>query len=81
MWQWEQKVTRNDLKTLFDSPAGQNVLLWILKEHHVFNAKLQTEEEISLRNWGMKLLSFVGPKNTKRSVMEFMKIAMMEDEK
>lgn len=69
------------MKALFSSSAGENVLLWILKEHHVFNKDIKTEEELHLRNWGMKLLSFLGPKNTKRSVTGFMQMAMQEEKK
>jgi hypothetical protein len=52
---------------LFSSPAGENVLLWILTEHHVFNRNIKTDAELQLRNWGMKLLS------------GFMQMAMAED--
>lgn len=74
-------MTRNDLRNFFASPAGQNILLWILREHHVFSDSLKGEDQIALHNWGMHFLSYLGPKNTKRSVVEFMKVAMMEDEK
>jgi hypothetical protein len=66
---------------LFANPAGENVLLWILTEHHVFNKDIKTEDELHLRNWGMKLLSFLGPKDSKRSVTGFMQMAMTEDKK
>jgi hypothetical protein len=72
-------MTRNDLRALFASSEGEQVLLWILKEHHVFNADLKTEKEVSLRNWGMKFLSYIGPENTKRSVTGFMKMSMMKE--
>lgn len=72
-------MTRNDLRTLFASPKGEQVLLWILKEHHVFNDDLRTEREVSLHNWGMKFISYIGPKDTKRSVTGFMKMAMEDD--
>jgi hypothetical protein len=65
-------VTRNDLRALFGSAEGENVLLWILTEHHVFNKSIETDAELHLRNWGMKLLSFLGPQNSKRSVTGFM---------
>jgi hypothetical protein len=66
---------------LFASPAGENVLLWILTEHHVFNRDIKTEDELHLRNWGMKFLSLLGPKDTKRSVAGFMQMAMQENKK
>lgn len=72
-------MTRNDLKALFSSTKGENVLLWILQDHHVFNKDIKTEEELHLRNWGMKLLSFLGPKDSKRSVTGFMQMAMQKD--
>jgi hypothetical protein len=72
-------MTRNDLRELFATPKGQEVLFWILKEHHVFNAELGTEKEVSLHNWGMKFLSYIGPANSKRSVVAFMKMAMLKD--
>lgn len=74
-------MTRNDLRNLFASPAGENVLLWILTEHHVFNKNIKTDAELQLRNWGMKLLSFIGPANSKRSVTGFMQMAMQKEEK
>jgi hypothetical protein len=64
---------------LFASPEGENVLLWILTEHHVFNKDIKTENELHLRNWGMKLLSFLGPNDSKRSVTGFMQMAMKKD--
>lgn len=73
-------MTRNDLRDLFSDPKGQNVLLWILREHHVFSCNLATEQEIALHNWGMKFLQYMGPENTKQSVSEFMKVAMMSQE-
>jgi hypothetical protein len=73
-------MTRNDLRNLFVTPEGGNVLLWILREHHVFNQNIETEEELALRNWGMKLLSFVGPGDTKRSVTGFMQMAMQTED-
>jgi subtilisin-like proprotein convertase family protein len=73
-------MTRNDLRTLFTTPQGEQVLLWILREHHVFSADLRTEKEISLHNWGMKFLSYIGPDNSKRSVSAFMKIAMSKED-
>jgi hypothetical protein len=72
-------VTRNDLRALFGSTQGENVLLWILNEHHVFNRDIKTDTELHLRNWGMKFLSFLGPENTKRSVTGFMQMAMQKD--
>ena len=74
-------MTRNDLRNLFITPQGENVLLWILKEHHVFNADIKTDRELALRNWGMKFLSYIGSKNSKRSVTEFIKVAMTEEKK
>ena len=74
-------MTRNDLRNLFITPQGENVLLWILKEHHVFNADIKTDKELALRNWGMKFLSYIGSKNSKRSVTEFIKVAMTEEKK
>jgi len=74
-------TTVNDLRAVFSSPAGQSVLLWILHEHHVFSTNLKTQEEITLRNWGMKLLALIGPKDTKRSVEGYIKMAMMEQNK
>ena len=71
-------MTRNDLRNLFANPKGENVLLWILKEHHVFNANIEKDNELALRNWGMKFLSYLGPQNSKQSVTEFIKIAMKE---
>jgi len=74
-------TTINDLRAVFSSPVGQSVLLWILHEHHVFSANLKTQEEITLHNWGMKLLALIGPKDTKRSVEGYIKMAMMEQNK
>lgn len=73
-------MTRNDLRALFNSPKGENVLLWILNEHHVFNKSIETDAELHLRNWGMKLLSFLGSKDSKRSVTGFMQMAMQTEE-
>lgn len=73
-------MTRKDLQALFSSAKGENVLLWILTEHHVFNKDIKTENELHLRNWGMKLLSFLGPQDTKRSVTRFMQMAMQTED-
>lgn len=72
-------MTRSDLRTLFSTPKGEQVLLWILREHHVFSVDLRTEKEVSLHNWGMKFLSYIGPDNSKRSVSAFMKMAMLKE--
>lgn len=74
-------MTRNDLRNLFASPNGENVLLWILTEHHVFNKNIKTDAELQLRNWGMKLLSLLGPTDSKRSVTGFMQMVMTENKK
>jgi hypothetical protein len=74
-------MTRNDLRNLFISPEGENALLWLLKEHHVFNADIKTDAELALRNWGMKFLSYIGSDNSKRSVNGFMQMAMEKGDK
>jgi hypothetical protein len=74
-------MTRNDLRNLFISPEGENVLLWLLKEHHVFNVDIKTDAELALRNWGMKFLSYIGSDNSKRSVNGFMQMAMEKGDK
>ena len=71
-------MTRNDLRAIFASTEGENVLLWILKEHHVFNASIEEDSELALRNWGMKFLSYIGPEDSKKSVTGFMRMAMEE---
>ena len=70
-------MTRNDLRANFASEAGQNVLLWILHEHHVFSRELKTDQEIALHNWGMKLISMIGSEN-KQGAKQFMQFAMTE---
>jgi len=70
-------LKNSEIRAVFSSAAGQGVLLWLLHEHHVFSAELKTEQEIALHNWGMKLLAMIGPKDTKRSVAEFIRMAEM----
>ena len=74
-------MKNSEIRAVFSSTAGQEVLLWLLHEHHVFNIELKTEQEIALHNWGMKLLAMIGPKNTKQSVTEFIKMAQAGGEK
>ena len=53
-----------DIRNFFMSSKGEQVLNWLLFEHHVFDANLDSPEDVALRNWGMHFLQLIGPKDS-----------------
>lgn len=47
-------------RKVFSSRDGQDVLLWILRDCGALDAIPATAEAVTLRNWGIRLLTLLG---------------------
>jgi hypothetical protein len=48
------------MRKVFSSRDGQEVLLWILSDCGAFDQIPETTEALTLRNWGIRLLTLIG---------------------
>ena len=64
-----------DIRNFFMSGRGEDVLNWILFEHHVFDPHLNSADKIALRDWGIQFLQMIGPKDN-LSKVEWLKRAI-----